>query len=233
MAIARDSHGSATGNGPTTLTIDITSAATGAWCYAFLLSGSPQTSVTFTGWTSVYDGDQPGSTHYGVWRREKVGGDTTFAPSWPTGEGTSIAWSSYTGLNASTPDEGIVHLDQPSNSASYATASSTPTAANRWALAGFGSSSSTGANQPESFTAPTGMGNVVQTTNTANRWTVACASDSNGAVTQASHTYTATLSAVEGDGGAVLLFLIPAAATGANPPPIRVKSQAAAFASTF
>jgi hypothetical protein len=234
VAIASDSSGTVVGNGVSTLTVDITTAAVGAWCYCFVFIGVNQGgNITFTGWTQIAEGDEGTSTHTALYRRQKQSGDTTFAPSWGTAEGSAAVWRSYAGLDGTTPDQQGTFLAHTASATTFITPSITPTTATTWAIGCAGARSTTSGNQPESFTADAGIPNLTQATNTSNRWVTAIVSDSGAAVTQAAHTYTQTLNHAETHGGMCGLFLNPAAATGANPPPILVKSQAAAFASTF
>lgn len=230
-AIAFDHFGSVTGNSVTTLTVDITTAAVGAVVICWIYNASPETSVTFTGWTQLASADESTASHYSLWWRAKQSGDTTFAPSWPTAQGSSAVWASYTGVNTTAPVEGEADQAISVAGTTQATVSSAPTAANRWAVACYGARSTTATFTYSSADAAQTL--RVQTINTANRWACAMLSDSNGTVTAAAHTYTATLSASQSHGADAVLYLIPAALVGPNPPPILVKGQAVAFASTF
>lgn len=234
MAIASDSSGSTTGNGVTTLTIDITSAAVGAWCYCFIFIGVNQGgNITFTGWTQVAEGDEGTSTHSALYRRQKQSGDTTFAPSWGTAEGSTAVWRSYTGVDGTTPDQQGTYLAHTVSATTFITSSITPTTATTWAVACAGARSTTSANQPESFTADAGVPNATQATNSANRWATAIISDSGAAVTQAAHSYTQTLNHAETHGGMVGLFLNPAASTAFIAAPAPNVRQAVNRAATY
>ena len=210
MAIAFDSSGSAVGNGVTTLTVDITSAATGAWCYAYLQIGSPETSVTFTGWTNLVDADEGTSSHYSIWKRQKIAGDTTFSPSWPTSEGSASGWVSYTGLNNAAPDEQFASTTHTVSSASFVTPTATPTTATEWALTFYGARSTVAA---YTYTPDGALVERIDACNTSNRWSGIEIADSNGTVTQASHSYTATCSASQSHGATAILFLQPSIAS--------------------
>lgn len=216
MAIAFDSSGSAAGNSVTTLTYDITSATVGAVVYAWIYNGTAEASVTNAGWTQLVSADEGVASHYSLWRRVKQSGDTTFSPSWPSNQGSSIVWVSYTGANTSTPEESTASASHTTSSASYATPSATPTAGDRWALTFYAARSTTAGN--ESFTADAAQTLRLQTVNTLTRWAYTMASDSNAAVTQAAHSYTATLSAAEPHGGTAITFLIPASSAPAYVP---------------
>lgn len=212
MAIALDNSGSAVGNGVSTLTVDITAATVGAWCYAFIQVGTTQTSTTFTGWTNLVDADDSTFDHYSIWRRKKQSGDTTFSPSWPTTEGSAAGWVSYTGVDPTTPDEGFASTTHTST-ANFVTPTATPTAANRWALTFSGARSTTAA---YTYTPDAALVERIDACNTANRWSGIEIADSNGTVTQAAHSYTAVCSASQSHGDTAILFLIPASAATAT-----------------
>lgn len=212
--ITFDHSGSATGNSVTTLTVDITTATVGAVCICWIYTASPETSVTFTGWTQLASVDESTASHYSLWWRAKQSGDTTFAPSWPTAQGSSAVWASYTGVNTTTPVEGEADQAISTAGTTQATVSSTPTAASRWAVACYGARSTTASFTYSSADAAQTL--RVQTVNTANRWACAMLSDSNGTVTQAAHTYTATLSASQSHGADAVVYLIPAATATAT-----------------
>jgi hypothetical protein len=208
VAIAFDSTGFATGNGVTTLTIDITSAAVGAFCYCWIGIGTAPETVTMTGWTSLVDADEGTSSHYSGWYRQKQSGDTTFAPSWGTAEGSSAVWMSYTGVNTSTPHEGFASATHTVSSASFVTPTGTPTTTGRWAVSFYDGRSTSAA---FTFTNATATQRN-QTCNTANRWMSVSGADSNGTVAATAQSYTATSSASQSHGATALLFLIPASA---------------------
>jgi hypothetical protein len=205
--ITFDHTNSSVGASVTTLTVDITAATVGAFCYCYIQIANPETAVTFTGWTSLVDADESTFTHYSIWRRQKQGGDTTFAPSWPTAADAAAGWVSYTGLSTSTPDEQFAAVAHTST-ANYVTPTATPTAATRWALAFFGYRSTTA---QRSWTADAALTQRVTNTTTANRWSGLSIEDSNGTVTAAAHSYTAVLSAAESHGATAILFLVPGA----------------------
>jgi hypothetical protein len=205
--IAWDSSGAKVGSSVTSLTVDITAAAVGAVCYAAAEIATTQPSgTTMTGWTRLLDADEGSSSHYAVWRRTKISGDTTFTISWANSQGASAVWSSYTGL-AATPDEGSAALAHTASSTSFTTPSATPSDAARWALVGAGVRVSAAG---ETFTAPSGFTARVQAGSTVSRWAIAIVSDSAAAVTAAAHSYTCVLSTAETHGAAWILYLIPA-----------------------
>ncbi len=210
MAIAFDSSGSTTGNSVNSLTVDITSAAVGAFVYCHVQIGTTVSAgTTMTGWTKLLDADEGSSSHYALWRRQKQSGDTTFSITWTNSQGACADWVSYTGLNSSTPDELATAATHTTSSASYVTPSLTPNGTGRWALAFAGARSTTSA---ETWTYPGSMSGRVQAVNSATRWSPVAAADSNGTVTQTSQSYTFTLSASEQHGASILLFLVPPSA---------------------
>jgi hypothetical protein len=229
MAIAFDSSGSTVGNGVTTLTVDITSAATGAWCYCYIQVGAPQTAVTFTGWTNKVDADDSTFDHYSIWRRQKQSGDTTFAPSWPTSEGSAAGWVSYTGLDGTTPDEQFASVAHTST-ANFVTPTATPSTATTWALT-FSGARSTVASY--TYTPDAALTERIDACNTSNRWSGIELADSNGTVTQAAHTYTAVCSASMSHGATAILFLVPPSAAFIPEPPTVVSVQAMNRAANF
>jgi hypothetical protein len=220
VAIAFDNTGSAFSNAATSLSIDITAAATGAWVYAyFQIGGSEPNGVTLAGWNKLIDQNEPNSgSHFAMFRRVKQSGDTTFSASFQSSQSVVAAWSSYTGLNSDVPDEGFQGASQQSTTSSYTTPTGTPVDNTRWALAAVGARSTVSA---ETWTAPASLTLRVQAVNTASRWDPVAIADSNGAVAASAQSYTFTLSASEAHGGKVLGFLVPSTATDpAYPPPI-------------
>lgn len=210
MAVAYDTTGTATGNSIATLTFDITTATVGAVVICWIYNANTETSVTNTGWTQLASVDEGTASHYSLWWRTKAGGDTTFSPSWPTAQGSSIVWASYTGVDTTTPIESEADQAISVSGGTQATPSATPTAANRWAVCCYGARSTTASFTYSSADAAQTL--RAQTVNTANRWACVMLSDSNGTVTQAAHSYTATLSASQSHGADAILYLVPAAA---------------------
>jgi hypothetical protein len=232
MAIALDSNGSATANSATTVSIDITSAATGAFCYCFIQIGTSQTSATtMTGWQQICDINDRTNDHFSLFRRVKQVGDTTFAISWGSASGVAAVWSSYTGLNPSYPDEGLSPATHTVSSTSYTTPNKTPQDNTRWALACAGARSTT--TTGETWTAPGTLVNRAQAVNSTLTCSPAVIADSNGAVTAAQHNYTFTLSAAEASGGAIVGFLIPSTATNPAYPLPETRLQAVQTAANW
>lgn len=228
MAIAFDNSGSTTGNSVSSLTVDITAAAVGAWCYAFIQIATSQgtTPVTIAGWQQLCDINEGTNSHFALLRRVKQSGDTTFTANWPTAAGAVAVWSSYTGLLTAQPEEGFGPALHSASSTTYTTKNVTPADNTRWALTAAGGKSTT--TTGETWTAGTGMTLRTQAVNSTLNCSPAVIGDSNGAITQAQHNYSWTLSTAEAHGGTALALLIPStSATPAYPSPV-VERQAAA-----
>jgi hypothetical protein len=212
--IAFDNAGSTAVNAGTTSTsVDITSAAVGAWCYLWVALGVNSGTVTATGWTSLLDADEGTAAHYALLRRQKQAGDTTFTVGWTTSTKGTLGWASYTGLDPVTPDEGATLATNGTvGRTAVPTPSATPTAANRWAVTFVGVRTTTVGNKPISWTpdaADTERLDVDNNTAGSAPWVGVEIADTNSAVTQAAHSYTATHNASESHDGSAILFLIP------------------------
>lgn len=227
MAIAFDTSGTATGNSIATLTFDITSATVGAVVICWIYNANNETSVTNTGWTQLASVDESTASHYSLWWRAKGSGDTTFSPSWPTSQGSSIVWASYTGVDTTTPTESEADQAISTAGTTQTTVSATPAAATRWAVCCYAARSTTATFTYSSADAAQTL--RAQTVNTANRWACVMLSDSAGTVTQAAHTYTATLSASQSHGADAVVYLIPAAAATATYVPAETTQLAGYF----
>lgn len=219
MAVTLDTTGSTLITvGATSASVDITTAATGATCYALLGLGINQPGdVTWTGWTKLLEGDEGTSTHYAFYKRVKVAGDTTFTVSWGTSTKGTVGWASYTGQDASNPDENAAVTVHTASSTGYDSGTATPAGKGRTALMACFARSTTSANQPETWTASAELTERLDTVNAANPWIPLHIADSNGPVDQISHLYTAILSSGESHGAGVLIYLVPAAPVGPAP----------------
>jgi hypothetical protein len=228
----------ATGNTPvtagaTSASVDITAAPVGAvvYCWAAISTDvTTQTGVpSNASWTVVQSAQTTAGTSgatYALYRRVKQSGDTAFSFSWTTSAKGIFAWASYSGVNTTTPDEQstAVQLNDTTARTAVPGPSATPVASNRWALACFGVRTTTSANKPISWTpdaATTERADVDNNTAASAAWLGVEIADSNGPVTQASHSYTATHNASESHDGSVLLFLIPAATAPPLHAPVR------------
>jgi hypothetical protein len=216
-------------SGATSVTLDFTGAATGEWCFAVIGLSDAQASLPTapSGWTITKQGAEgttgANSSCLTVYQRRKQAGDTTQAFTWGTACGFAAAPVSWPGLDPATPLEGAVYLAHSSGT-TYPTTSITPTAADRW-IAGFfynRTSTSTGTWTPDAA-----MTERLDFVSAANPWSIIEAADTNAAVTQAAHTYTATSTVTSSHGGSVAFAMIPAAAAaGATPAPLVVPQAA-------
>jgi hypothetical protein len=217
-AIAFDSSGSTSMTaGATSSSINISSAAVGADCYAWIALGpAPSGTVTITGWTDVVTQVDDGtSVHYALLHRTKQSGDTSFTVSWTNSAKGTLSWASWTGLDTTTPHEGASLTTNGSTSrTAVPTPSATPTAANRWAAGFFSARTSTPANKPITWTPDAALTERIDVDNNlagSAPWIGNEIADSNTAVTQTSHSYTGTHNAAESHDGSAILFLIPGA----------------------
>lgn len=215
MAIAAGVGGSsAVTLSATSSSIDITSATVAEWVYALATLGATQGSdVTFTGWTKVLEGNSAAGSHYALYRRKKVGGDTTFSISWPTSTKGCIGWQQWTGLDGTSPDELAQFMIHNVSGTTYPTPSITPGGSDRWATAWSYTRSTTPANKAITWTADAALVERLDVNNSAAAsapWTGLQVADSAAAVTAAAHSYTATAIFSESHGGAILLYLLPA-----------------------
>lgn len=207
----------------TSAVVDISTAADGAWCYAWANLSVNSGAISATGWTdpsATINADEGTSAHYALLRRKKQPGDSTFTFSWTTSGKGVIGWVSYTGLDPTTPDEQAALVTNGSTSRVTApTPSATPTAANRWAVAFHGVRSSTAGNKPIFWFPDPALFERVDIDNNAGSspWSGIQIADSPTVVTAAAHTYTGLHNAAESHDGSAILFLIPAG-TGTNAP---------------
>jgi hypothetical protein len=204
----------------TSAVVDITAAATGAWCYAWCALGLNSGAISSTGWTSLLDADEGTSAHYALLRRKKQSGDTTFTFSWTTSTKGTIGWASYTGLDATTPDE---QATLATNGVTGRTAvpgpAATPTAASRWVVAFSAVRTTNVANKPITWTPDAATTERLDVDNNAAGsapWLGLEIADTATAVTQAAHSYTATHNASESHDGSATLYLISATSGGVN-----------------
>lgn len=252
MAIAFDTSGTTDVPGSSSnCVVDITTAADDNWVFVCLINSiggtvSPGNGnwVNASGWTTVtdetYSSGVRSASH--VAKRKKVTGDTTFTftiniSSPGTNNVLYATWVSYSGLDATAPVEVAAFREEDTDTASIVTPSGTPTAADRWALGFFFGASNAGGTGSMTFTPDAAMTERKDSNNspgTGGANVVMEAADTAGAVTQASHSYTAVCSKTllgsqtQFPGGAWLGFLIPAAgSTDATPTPSAVTAVAA------
>jgi len=213
--------------GVTSATLDITAAAVGAACYALVSVGSSNagaTSIAATGWTVVQAAADSTTAEYAVLRRIKQSGDTTFTVTWSTSAHAELTWASWTGVDPVTPDEqSAIATNGATSRTAVPTPTATPTAANRWAVGFFAARTSTSANKAITWTPDAAQTERVDANNSAGTssvWFGNEIADTAGAVSQTSHSYTATHApAAESHDASAILFLIPVAAAPVAPPP--------------
>jgi hypothetical protein len=211
----------------TSAVVDITAAAVGATVYAWVdLGVNTAAAVTATGWTSVLNAIEGTSARYALMRRRKTVGDTTFTFNWTTSTKGVIGWSSYRGVDATTPDENATLATNGSTSrTAVPTSSVSPTSTGRWALTCYGVRTTTVGNKPITWTPDAALVERLDVDNNAagsSPWCGIQIADSNGTVTNAAHSYTATHNAAESHDGSAIIYLIPQAVEG---PTVRVKTN--------
>jgi hypothetical protein len=224
VAIAPDTTGSTSMTGGATSTsIDITAAAVGARVYVWIAIGpAPTGTINITGWTNVVTQTEDGTTaRYALMTRVKQSGDTTFSVSWVNSAKGTLGWGSYTGQDAVTPDElASLTTNGVTSRTAVPTSSLTPTATGRWSLGFWSARTSTAGNKPITWTpdaALTERLDIDNNTAASAPWIGVEIADSNGTVTVAAHSYTASHNAAESHDATVLLFLIPASTTSTPP----------------
>jgi hypothetical protein len=220
VAIAPDANGStAVTAAAQAATVDITAAAAGAWCYLWCAISTASTtqagvpsSASWTTLQSVQTASGTSGACYAVYRRQKQAGDTTFSFTWTANAKGVFAWASYAGLNSTPDEQSAIALNDTTSRAGVPTPSATPSNSNRWALAFFGQRSTTTGNRPTAWTHDAALTERKEADNSAaasSPWLGADIEDSNGPVTQAAHSYTATSNQTESHDGSAILFLIP------------------------
>ncbi len=230
--ITPDQAGStAVTTGLTSATLDITAAAVGAACYAWVAVGSSNAgapSIAATGWNVVQAVADSTTAEYAVLSRIKQAGDTTFTVTWSTAAHAELVWASWTGVNTVTPDEqSAIAANGATSRTAVPTPTATPTAADRWAVGFFAARTSTSGNKAITWTPDAAQTERVDANNSAAAsavWFGNEIADTAAAVSQAAHSYTATHApAAESHDGSAILFLIPAAAVvSVDPPPLRL-----------
>lgn len=202
--------------GATTASPDITAAAVGAWVYLWVaLGNSLGGAVTGTGWTTVVEGDEGAACHYAVLKHQKAVGETTMPVAFNgvSSKGT-LQWVSYINVDPRIQDECATLAV---NGATSRTAVPTPTAValgpNRIALTFYANRTTTVGNKPITWTPDAALTELVDVDNNAagsSPWVGTESAASAAAVTQGSHSYTATHApAAESHDGSVILFLVP------------------------
>jgi hypothetical protein len=201
--------------GATVTSVDITACPAGDWVYCWVVLDAAQTAVTMTNWTLRLEGNEPVSsslTHYALFRRKKVAGDTTFTISWPTSAKGTIGLIAWPNLHPTAPDEGAAVLLHTAGT-NYPTPSATPAGPQRRAAMFTYSRSSTSGNKAIAFTPDAALVEQLDFNNSTaggSPWVGQQIASSLGPVTTAAHTYTAVQLFTETHGAALILYLVPA-----------------------
>lgn len=215
-------QGNVTGSNLLTVTVDVSGATDGEVCFIFGTLGDAQTGVLSTpaGWTKEgesSEGTSGGSSSRSVvYSKVKNSGDGNVVI---TGAGWTVATHpqfvaiSWPGVNTTTPTEQFTWGAAHTTGTSYVSGTATPTAADRWAVGLF---TARGTTAMVAWTPPAGMTERVDVINATGFFVALTVDDSNGAVTQASHSYTATGQSASHGLGA-LFYLIPATPAAGGP----------------
>jgi hypothetical protein len=202
---------SGSGASATSASVNISSAPTGDWVFVALAIGDTQTNLTApTGWTDFGQGNEPKS-HIALFGRMKQAGDTSTTFTWALSAKSQIVAIAYSGLDATLPIEGVVTSAHTTTTSQFATASSTPSGAGRWALT---LSVARGTTLATSFTPDAALTERVDVCNTLTAFVALQVADSNQAVTTGSHSYTATSTGTDNHGVTLLAFLVPDTTSG-------------------
>jgi hypothetical protein len=212
-------EGSVAGTNGTSVTVDVSGATDGevVWIIGTLGDAELGTVLPPTGWnlyTENSEGTSGGSSSRTIafWKVKASGdGSTTIsdAGNWTVSTKRQFVPISWPGVDTTTPAEGLSNVAHTSG-ASYATGTDTPTSNDRWAVGVFSSRGSTASVAWAADAALTSRASVI---NSSSVFVGLLVADSNGAVTQASHSYTST-GQTASHGLGLLLFLIPAAGGG-------------------
>jgi hypothetical protein len=199
-----------------TATIDITTATTGNWVYLFVtIVGAVSVAPSCTGWTTVTT-DSP---NLRIFRRKKVGGDTTFTVNWTGASNAMLSWVEWSGLDPTTPDEAAASTDfSGTTRTAVPTPSASPTSTGRYAVGYFATRATVSGDKNITWTSDAALTEIVDANGSAgavSSWVGHEIAWSVTPVTNASHTYTATHNITETRDFSAILFLIPDPAGGA------------------
>lgn len=212
-------QGNVAGSNVTTLTVDVSGATNGEVCFIVITLADAETGALATpsGWATLgetSEGTSGGSSsRAAIFWKVKGSGDTNVVITgggWTVTTKPQAVGISWPGVDTATPTEGLTWGTAHTSGTSYVSGTATPTAATRWAVGIFTSRGSTASVAWTADAAQTARASAINTSTVFNGLLVA---DTNAAVTQASHSYTATgQTASHGLGG--IMYLIPAAAGG-------------------
>lgn len=212
MAFATDTSGHCDLPSGTSGTVDITTAAVGAWVYLWVtLIGSITVPAAVTGWTAIVT-DSPNAV---VLKRKKLSGDTTFTVSW-TGSAQGVGiWASFTGLDPTTQEEAAAITDSttPTRTA-VPTPTCTPGFTGRVGLAFFSVRTTTSANKAITWSPDPATTEIIDYAYSAaavSPWVGAEIAITTSSPSTAPIQYTASHNFTETRDFSALMFLIPAA----------------------
>lgn len=190
--------------------VDISGATTGEVVFVGgLLEDTLTAPVTLpSGWTLASEGSEgvtagAGSHSFLAWR-VKQAGDTTFTFSWGVAGKYQLIPFSYPGVDTTTPVD-VAAYNASTTAASADSASITPSTPNSWIIGLFGKRGTTAA---MAITPATGMTERGEADTSASRFLSLELADTNGQVTQAAHSYSATVTgSTASHGGTIVAAL--------------------------
>lgn len=212
-------QGAVTGSAASSFTPTIAAFTPGA--YIFLIVAWTTSAATFSqsGWTELGVLTTDSTITVGVFFRKKPVGATTTVFTTQSGRGCWVILA-YPNLDPTTPYQTFTTaanmLKKNTAGATIPTPAVVNSLATAWALAVHALRTSTVGNKAITFTpdgALTERQDANMSASTSSPWTAVEAADSNGAVTAASHSYTATANFSETHGGGGLIYLNPWQAT--------------------
>lgn len=216
-------QGNVTGSNVLTVTVNVAGATDGEVCFIFGTLGDSQTGALSTpaGWTKIGESSESASggssSRSVVYWKVKNSGDgnvTITGGGWTFATRPQFVPISWPGVDTTTPTEQFTWGAAHTTGTSYVSGTATPTAADRWAVGFF---TARGTTALVTWTPPAGMTERVDVINATGYFVALTVDDSNGPVTQASHSYTATGQSASHGLGA-LFYLIPAAPVVADSP---------------
>jgi hypothetical protein len=219
--------GNVAGTAGTSTTVDVSGATNGQVCWIFGFLGDAELgNITApAGWTNAgqtFEGATGvASCRMVAFWKVKQSTDTTVtitdATNWTFSTKNQWVPISWPGVDTTVPFENLTWATRSAGSiTTYATATATPTGTNRWAVGLFGARGTTSA---VAFTPDAALVERVDAVYTGTPFVGIEVADSNGAVTQAGHTYTATGQAAS-HAAMGLLYLIP---SGSDPLTIQTR----------
>lgn len=183
--------------------------------WAWLVFGDAVTNVTLTGWTLV--DSSPATTIRGwLYRRVASSEPASYTVTWTTTTKPVFACAAYSGVDTTTPEDQHGLASETVARTTHTTPSLTPAGTGRWAIAFYGDRSTSSATKNLDWTSDAALTEILDANNNAaasSPWMSACIDDSNGAVTQAAHSYTATSQISIANAVMALVILKPATTT--------------------